>query len=229
MVKIIDNAKFNKAALLGELAHDAYELSRPGDDYVKATHLVWNAMRNQAVQTGSENLTGDKGRKGYALVGMGPSQALQLIWPGMEKLELARVRTAVVMHLKASNNALCIKQGRGWSLAEWWIANEWQEINLSSRSHNTYKPRKVKPKKAELPTKVEPKKLADTLEPDDPTDDVVDAPTSVDHFEPAITADDLDKAFETIRRAFAMLGNLQDENKHLRDRLDRITDVIKGE
>lgn len=222
MVKIIDNATFNRTSLLGELADDAYALNKPGDDYVKATRLVWLAMKNQALSQDGTRMTGDNGRDGIIVTGMGPIQALNLIWPGMDKAEMMRSRTAVVSHLKRGDNAVCIRQGKSHTLAEWWIAIEWQEPQISGRAAALSKARPKRRVKRPTPKVTQRAEVvADHLE--------VEATTTTAWPEAAVTVDDLENAFATIRKAFASLATLQDENKQLSDRLARINDVIKGE
>lgn len=125
MVLILESAKFDRKALLGDDADEAARLERPGNDYQKAAYLIWLSMVKAARRDGI-HMVGNNDRSGWAVEGIGPSQVLDLLWPTLVRGEKDRARTATVRYLKDFNNALVIEQGRLHSLPKWWVAEEWE-------------------------------------------------------------------------------------------------------
>jgi|SRR5438067_729272 len=144
MVAIIENARFNRNSLLGDLADLIRDFPYPGDNYPKAVKIVWHAMRNEAIRQNHPHMVGDDDRPGYQLIGMGPSQALDLLWNTLPVKTKARVRQRIAVALRESNNAKCIEQGRNGSLAQWWVADQWEELKMArpelSRERKSRKP-----------------------------------------------------------------------------------------
>src|SRR6266581_2163752 len=96
LVKIMDNARFNRGALLN--GYDAREdvPERPGLDYVKAAELVWFAMYQQAMRSDnpSDIELENEGKTGRVVTGLGPYQAIRLLWPELTPAEFTRAGNA---------------------------------------------------------------------------------------------------------------------------------------
>jgi hypothetical protein len=191
MVKVIDNARFNKTALLGHHIGDAQNLERPGDDYAKASHLVWLALRNTAARDLANELKGDNGQPGYGLAGMGVTQALELLWPGVGKQERGRARAAILRHLKESSNAITLEQNRAYKTGLTWVAADWTEIKSSRhmKSQSTESKRLRAKKKAQEIEQESMHELAELTEEMGLYDKVPELPTVHVHATPDIVMD----------------------------------------
>lgn len=125
MVTIAPYVNYNRSALLGDLAGGAHWLEYPSDDYVMAAHLVWHAMRAIGLQQYAESWTGDNGRVGYTVIGMGVMESIELLWPTPPRRYRLRVRQAIYTLMKETGNAVCIVPGFPHLLSEWFVAQDY--------------------------------------------------------------------------------------------------------
>jgi len=122
----MEHARFNRSALLREWAPDDVP-ERPGLDYVRATKIVWSSMQAQAERSdkpGDVPMVND-GRSGRIVTGLGPNQAIRLVWPELTVAEFQRAANAVRVILRKTCNAICMEPGRRQSLGVWWVADDW--------------------------------------------------------------------------------------------------------
>jgi len=122
----MEHARFNRSALLREWAPDDVP-ERPGLDYVTATKIVWSSMQAQGERSdkpGDVPMMND-GRSGRIVTGLGPNQAIRLMWPELTVAEFQRAANAVRVILRKTCNAICMEPGRRQSLGVWWVADDW--------------------------------------------------------------------------------------------------------
>jgi len=246
MATIFDNAHFNRASLLGsELTDEMSRLEQPGDDYVVAAKMVWSALRSQSIKQAnpgdimSEWEGTHSDRLGRTLEGMGPYQAFDLLWPHLPKSDRSRNVNAIRNFLRGSDNAHCIVQGRYRSLAQWWVADQWNDVPVTRKRTVRPKPKaKAKPKKVEtnvlqgFAEAVAMKEAVASVALDGDTYALEDgAHTGV----APKRADAPSGEFSfigSLGEAMGMLRNrvlgLEAENKELKERLERITSAISG-
>lgn len=242
MVKFSDAARFNHRSLLGGM--DISEIpDYPVDDYPYAARLVWTAMHNSALRSDREDdgaLVGDRDRPGHVLTGMGPAQAVRLLWPHLAKNQEQATYQAIRKVLIAeSGNIQCLVQGRYNTDSKWWISDEWIEPTAVKAPR---KPRK--PKKAAKPLD----STADTLikreakesvaldkgegqtqslpEPKIPLPEELNTGTELGPVTSSVHAityiiEKLTRELQDENRA------LRDENKLLRERITRIEDALR--
>jgi len=250
MVTIAENATFNRKALLGDDVEEISKLERPGDNYIKAGYLIWLAMRASNFHQDNTPMVGDNDRPGRTVTGMGPAQAIRLLWPNISNAEMDRSRLAITRHLKVFNNAVCLEQGRQHTLAKWWVSDVWQEPVFTPRRGagmarpKPYKPRakKTKPDMTASVDKFIEESNASPAEAA-PTDTTESEPyTVIEKDQSGVTVYDLSQWLDS--ELLALSSKIQDmlhhhlaaldsqvtalmaENKELRSKLEAIKKAI---
>jgi hypothetical protein len=250
MATIFDNAHFNRASLLGsELTDEMSRLEHPGDDYVVAGKMVWSALRSQSIkQSNPEDIMSEwdgnrSDRLGRTVEGMGPFQAFDLLWPHLPKSDRQRNVNAIRNFLRESDNAHCIVQGRYHALAQWWVADQWNDTPVTRKRTVQAKPRRKanKLKRTATPeSNVFPQGFAETALLNEAIASVAldgdtrsfeeGAHTSV--APKRVGATSREDALHSLDVAMAKVRNyaigLEAENRELKERLEKITSAISG-
>lgn len=166
MARIFEQAQFNRKSLLYNYA-DFFQGNEmevkvpdfPGDDYIKASKLVWVAMRSLALDQDNSAMHGNNDRPGFLLRNATMADTVRLLWPTMHDHLMPRVMQAIGTLLKRSDNAMNLGRSetslkkRGAEF-DWWVAAEWQDPDSSvkiTKSGTTKPRRRIKPKPAQKP------------------------------------------------------------------------------
>lgn len=136
MVSIAESANFHSKSLLTpHLVGNprVADMTHPGVNYPLAAEMVWSAIHATALQQNGLELE-NEGKQGRVSTGVGPAQAVPLLWPNLTDREIHRYQQTITRYLNKYNNARCIKPGRGAlrnvhaTPGEHWVADEFTRI-----------------------------------------------------------------------------------------------------